>query len=216
MISIYNQIDYIICQQKQKNILDDARTYNGTLVSSDHRLLVSRMHLELYKIYKPANKPKTKQYNCSLLTSDIDKREQYQNKLRNKLEHIDEDIDWDTVKNCIVETATETIGYNKLHRNKRPHNLEIEQMSSKQKDLRIQISNCNNIDKVKEMKTERNQLLHKIKRKLIEQKEKDLDNKIKEMKDTCNMFKAVNLLKIKKFENPYVHNENGKNVTNPV
>ena len=83
------------------------------------------MHLELYKIYKPANKRKTKQYNCSLLTSDIDKREQYQNKLRNKLEHIDEDIDWDTVKNCIVETATETIGYNKIHRNKRPDNLEI-------------------------------------------------------------------------------------------
>ena len=33
MISIYNQIDYIICQQKQKHILHDSRTYNGTLVS---------------------------------------------------------------------------------------------------------------------------------------------------------------------------------------
>ena len=65
-------------------------------------------------------------------------------------------------------------------------------MSSKQKDLRIQISNCNNIDKVKEMKTERNQLLHKIKRKLIEQKEKDLDNKIKEINEMSNV-KCLNL-----------------------
>ena len=219
MISIYNQIDYIICQQKQKHILIDSRSYNGTLVSSDHRLLVSRMNLEFFKIYKPANKPNTKQYNCSLLTSDIDKREEYQNNLTDKLEHIGEEIDWDIVKNCIVETAIQTIGYNKIHPNKRPHNLEIEQMSRKQKDLRIQISNCNNIDKAKEMKTERNQIMHRIKRKLIELKEKDLDNKvneINEMKDSSKMFKAVNMLKRKKFENPYVHDEKGKNVTDPV
>ena len=52
-------------------------------------------------------------------------------------------------------------------------------MSRKQKDLRIKITNRNNIDKAKETKTERNQIMHKIKRKRIEQKEKDLDNKVK-------------------------------------
>ena len=35
------------------------------------------------------------------------------------------------------------------------------------------------------------------------------------MKDSSRMFKAVNMLKRKKFENPYVHDENG-NVANPV
>ena len=53
MTSIYNQINYIICQQKQqKHILNDARSYKGTSVSSDHRLLVSRINIEFYKIYK--------------------------------------------------------------------------------------------------------------------------------------------------------------------
>ena len=36
------------------------------------------------------------------------------------------------------------------------------------------------------------------------------------MKDSSKMFKAVNMLKRKNFENPYVHDENGKNVTNPI
>ena len=219
MTSIYNQIDYIICQQKQKHILNDARSYKGTSVSSYHRLLVSRINIEFYKIYKPTTKPNNKQFNCTLLSSDNDKQEEYRNKLTEKLRSIDEEKNWDVIKNCIIETAEETIGYNKIHQNNRLHNIEIEQMSKDQKMLRIKISNCDNVDKAKQMKTKRNQIIHEIKRKLINLKEIDLDKKVKEineMKDSSKMFKAVNMLKRKNFENPYVHDENGKNVTNPI
>ena len=35
---VYNQIDYIICQTNKKHILQNARSYAGTQVNSDHRM----------------------------------------------------------------------------------------------------------------------------------------------------------------------------------
>ena len=42
---IYNQIDYIILGQKNKQVLTDARSYGGTETSSDHGLAVARIEL---------------------------------------------------------------------------------------------------------------------------------------------------------------------------
>ena len=50
-ISICNQTDYIILNQKNKQILCDARSYGGTGTSSDHRLVVARMELIWPRIY---------------------------------------------------------------------------------------------------------------------------------------------------------------------
>ena len=59
VITTYNQIDYIIIPKNRKHILKDARSYKGTLVTSDHRLVVSRMRIELYRsgILVPLQKP---------------------------------------------------------------------------------------------------------------------------------------------------------------
>ena len=39
-VKIFNQIDYIICRAAEKSILQNARSYAGTKVSTDHRLKV--------------------------------------------------------------------------------------------------------------------------------------------------------------------------------
>ena len=41
--SIYYQIDYIIMNQKNKQVLTNARSYGGTETSSGHRLVISRI-----------------------------------------------------------------------------------------------------------------------------------------------------------------------------
>ena len=51
IVLIYNQIDYIILNQKNKQVLTDARSYRGTETSSDHKLVVARIELTLAKIY---------------------------------------------------------------------------------------------------------------------------------------------------------------------
>ena len=39
LLKIYNVIDYIVCCQPQKALLRDSRSYFGTTLESDHRLL---------------------------------------------------------------------------------------------------------------------------------------------------------------------------------
>ena len=44
-VVIYNMIDYIICRQSQQSLLLDSRSYAGTVLNSDHRIVVSRIRL---------------------------------------------------------------------------------------------------------------------------------------------------------------------------
>ena len=50
--NIYNQIDYTVLDQKQKQTLTAARSYRGTETSSDHRLVVTRMEITWPKLYQ--------------------------------------------------------------------------------------------------------------------------------------------------------------------
>ena len=45
MVTIFNQIDYIIVNERNRQILRDARSYSGTETTSDHRLVVTRIDL---------------------------------------------------------------------------------------------------------------------------------------------------------------------------
>ena len=41
VVPIYNTIDFVICRQCLKSLLTDSRAYAGTLLDSDHRLLIA-------------------------------------------------------------------------------------------------------------------------------------------------------------------------------
>ena len=56
IVTIYNQIDYILCSQSNKATLKDARSYNGTEVSSDHRIVVTRIEMEWRRMFNTAKK----------------------------------------------------------------------------------------------------------------------------------------------------------------
>ena len=59
-IPIYNQIDYILCRLPQRGLLADARSYNGCMTSSDHRLVAAQLCLpRLYGISGLWKKRKT-------------------------------------------------------------------------------------------------------------------------------------------------------------
>ena len=58
IVTVYNQIDYILCKQNQKQTLIDARSYSNALVDSDHRIVVTKSDMQLSKIYPKNNKEK--------------------------------------------------------------------------------------------------------------------------------------------------------------
>lgn len=88
MIHIYNQIDFVLVKSRQKNTLIDARAYSGTNVNSDHRLVLTRLHIEPYKLFINTNRSHQKRYNLPLLTNNHQIRTQYQQSITNKLKDL--------------------------------------------------------------------------------------------------------------------------------
>ena len=102
MISVFNQIDYIVCNRNQAHTMTDARSFAGTETSSDHRLVVTRIRINWPNIYRKFNKQTgVKRYNTDKL---IENPERYRQMLDQKMQ-TSEDSSWDSIKKAITETA---------------------------------------------------------------------------------------------------------------
>ena len=44
----FRQIDFILCRRRIKGLLSQCRTHGGTVLDSDHRLLVARVNLRFF------------------------------------------------------------------------------------------------------------------------------------------------------------------------
>ena len=147
IINVYNQIDYIICRNKQKHTLIDSRSYSNTLVNSDHRIVVTRMGVDTYKIFLNKKKyNKNSSYDSHQLIINEKVRSSYQNQMRQNLRII-ENNKWEEIQQTIRDTAEVTIGFTKTTKNpNRLYNEAVKKLSTKQKNLRLEICNCNNIE----------------------------------------------------------------------
>jgi len=97
------------------------------------------------------------------------------------------------------------------------HDSEIEKLSVKQKDLRLQIANTHNESRKQELKTSRNQILHEIRRRCKDNAERELDAKAEEvekLKDGAQMFQAVRLMNRRNAPTIKVKDSDGKMICN--
>ena len=168
-VTIYNQIDYILCNKDIKSTLINARSFSGSETTSDHRLVICKMSINRYKLFKNKPKANRKQIDSAELARNKQKQQIYKVALENKLSQT-ETTNWKQIEQAIIETATETVGYKQKHQRHRVHNPEIERLSRQQKEIRLAISQTDNNDKVKELKQQRNRILHQIENSLNEQK----------------------------------------------
>ena len=201
LVKVCNQIGYIICQENQKHLLCNSRSFSDTLTNTDHRIIVTVMNIQMHRVYKKENRKKEKPFNSQLLPKDADIRNQYKNELKTKIE---QQTEWNDIQNSITSTAKNTIGYlSKVPNSNNIYSDEIAILSHQQKHLRQKISNCKKVEKTNIMKTERSKLLHQIQDKVKKHKEQLLKNKlsdINEAKGNAQMFKAVKILNRKQFE----------------
>ena len=65
IIPIYNQIDYIICHRRYKHLATNARSYGGTIVTSDHKLVITTFELEWFKVWRKRTTQSTPKINTS-------------------------------------------------------------------------------------------------------------------------------------------------------
>ena len=226
LVKVFNQIDYVMCRTKHKHILQNARSYAGTETSSDHRLVVTKMKVERFNLYK-RNKTKNHAPIDTDKLKDPEKCNAYTNKLKEEFdvitekEYSNDQQKWDDAVKTIVNCGEEILGtQRKVNKNHgRNYDKEIEELSVKQKELRLRISSSKSPKKIKKMKHQRNVILKQIHKKVLQNREAELDEIVKSiesLQDENKMFKATKLMNRKSFENPFVHDEKGKHVSNPT
>ena len=196
---VRNQIDYILIRKRTLKCTLDSRSYSGTNINSDHRLVKMSIRLD-YKF----RRSKSKKFENGVL--DVEKLENkevahnYKLKLEERLmntelESLDVKQQWSSVASVCYETAEEIIGIKaNNNRQSKSQNPVIKSLSDKQKALRLQINSVHENNRMKLMK-ERNRVMHELHYRLkIERDEKEL-NKIKAFEnikeDSNKMYRVM-------------------------
>ena len=223
--NIFNQIDYIIVDQSQKQCLRNSRSYSGTETTSDHRIVITRMEIHWPRLYKQQTNMEgnEKKIDIQKLVRSKEIQEKYKDSIRNKLDQhqgkeYSNNQKWENLKDIMKTSAEETVGYVKRLRKDEMEDQQIEEMSKKQKKLRVEKENSKDTSKVKILKKERKSILKKITtrmKNLREEKIKNIINEVESAKDDTRMFKAVKELYLKRKKINFVQDEEGKNRCQP-
>jgi len=224
-VPIYNQIDYVLCRQRQKRLLTDARSYGGCETPSDHRLVVARLDLNrIYGIFfnGRARTVQRNQHKLNLtnMPTDRELRMKYNDELTSRLLNVDRTVEspaelWNQSVDAINSAAREVADVQV--RGQATSHSKIEDLSRQQKELRLQIENTTNPSKKAELKHKRNVILHEIRREALREAEAKLDARAKEverLQHGAQMFKAVQLMKRKKSQKVKIQDDAGKMIGN--
>ena len=220
LVNIFNQIDYIIVPNRQKHLLTNARSYAGTTLTSDHKLLKTSLKIEQYKLWKANYTKGTPKLNVSKLPDQI---QAYKEAVNTHLATLDKQNSpnetWYRIQDILRSAAHTTVGTQERHQQNREPSKQISELSRKQKELRIKSQNTSDEEKKAELKKERNKVLHDIRKKVIEEREREIEIKISDIDTAQNgtaMFKAVKLLNLdRKYEAIKVEDESGKVLAHP-
>ena len=207
---IYNQIDFILCQQRATCLLRDSRAYAGTETNSDHKLVTTKLFMDnLHLLYK--QKPKDKGHhkvNIEHLNKDHATQQAYQATLKDALSKqslCNDDPNQtlscliNTMKNAAIKTAGEV--KSKSSQFVYSNDPLVAELSKKQKALRIQIHQRSRSEDRSDLRRERNAILRQISKRLKEiatQQADTLADEITNTDDCRKMFRAAKQLKVMK------------------
>ena len=220
LITIFNMIDYILVPQKLKNNLIDARSYSGTQTSSDHRIVISKIKIDKFTIFKQEkNTEKPKRYNIQGLITNKEIRKEYEENIEKELNTM-ERKEWENVNNVMKEVTEEKVGFVKGERHKQEYSKKIEELSNTQKRIWIEINNTEDVTRTRQLRSSRNKILREIKKEQQEIVNNNIDTIVKEIENAQNdrkMYQAIKLLnKPKRKNNSLVHDKNGNCITNKI
>ena len=149
------------------------------------------------------------------MITDENSRKEYAAKLDERTEDLET---WTEINEAVQKTAEEVLGYEEKVKAGEVKDEKITKMSAKQKNIRMKLMNERDVEEVKHLREERKKIQKAITREVKFIREKEIDeivNEIESTKDDARMFKATKKIERKPFENPVVHDKEGKNVTEP-
>ena len=107
---------------------------------------------------------------------------------------------WEKLKDIIKRSAETHIGFKKKVNNHQISDPDLERLSKEQKDKRLQIENCKDPEKNKQLIKSRKEIVKEMNQKVGDAREKraeDLVGEVENAKDDTRMFKAAKALHMK-------------------
>ena len=132
-----------------------------------------KLQAEKYNIFKNESKTHSKNYNTFKLIKSEETENAYQQQLHENLCEI-ECTSCENIRASITDAATKKIGLTKYNKNHQTYNPVVERLSNQQKELRI--SSIVNNEKMSQLKTQCNRILHDIAIILNGHKNREIDN----------------------------------------
>ena len=212
----YSQIDYVLCSSRLKKLLVNSRSYGGTLVKSDHKIVITRFNFSDAHLVFPKQKPKM-HFDITTLVSNPAAKMHYNKTLNDILTdspvNPNPEEELNSLFHNVHKAAEVSIGY--LPR-KRPKNfcndLEIREMSDEKKVLQAQLNQNNTSEDRSVIRTKINRIQNDTRKRIKLLQEEHADTLVEEINETDSSrayFAATRQLAgIKRAPTISVHDEN--------
>ena len=207
---VFAQIDYVIYRNTSKMLLQNAKSFGGSKVDTDHNIVVAMIDLGKYQLKQKVTVDKKKKYDISKLNEveSNDVKKEFRRVFDEKMSQLDElhnntpDSKMECLIKCLKETEQMTVPeIAKDDKNKR-ENKELAALIENKNDLYLKIRCNTNISDINRstMKQELNRMRRAIKTKIIEIDTHEADSivdDIEKSKDNAQkMFNAAKLAKV--------------------
>ena len=216
---VYSQIDYILCKRRSRCLLQNARSYGGTKLCSDHKLVVvsinSQKRFRLYRKLKASGK----KIDCNQLSSCKEKQLLFKSEITESLKNITPVGEPNSVLEKTFEAlhscAENVVGFRESNqRCHRTNDKVVVELSTLRKQLRVELESYNKDSaRNRELKKSVNKIGRAIKKrmKVLETQWADrLAYEITSTDDSRAMFEAVrSLAKVNDPKPIVVHNQKG-------
>ena len=116
-------MDYILTNKKLSPLVNDTKVFRGYDVATDHYLLISKIHLP-HKWYTSIKiSPQQEEIFRVHLLEDPSIKLLYQRRLEQNLMYspcsLNINVEWQTLKNTLLQAANEALGKRKKRRHKK-------------------------------------------------------------------------------------------------
>ena len=178
MNPIRNQIDFIITRRNMKHLVINARSYSSLYTDTDHKLVITNVNLEIYKIYQ--------QKTAKQLNIDIHQfhKNENQQKYKQELSKINIKIDttpqekWNSIVSHCKNVGEKILG--KRNPNQKYNDPFLQDLSKQKQKLKNDVNASGN----ETSKEKFRKIKSKIRKRVKENEENKLKTKLEQLENT--------------------------------
>ena len=210
---VRNQIDYIITRIAHRCFVQDARSYSGTEVYSDHKLVITKMNINWHRKSKQLSR-RSKKLNLEKL-SDIETRTKYKLSVEEKLANTQKTDEvftpqekWSNITKACKEASEEILGYHQKSNKCVIDTEDVQTLSRQQKELGKQVNAASTKEERQKLQKERNKKMREIHDTIKKHESNRLVKDIEEIEnsknDSTRMYKAIRKIYRNKPKQPLI------------